>query len=430
MNDFLIKDIFAREVLDSRGIPTVEASVVLNGGAVGVCKVPSGASTGEYEAVELRDNDSSRYFGKGVLKAVENVNKKIKKALLSFDATKQTQLDEIMINLDGTLNKSVLGANAILSVSVATAKAVAEQMKLPLYEYFKILSNTENLFLPVPMCNILNGGKHADNSLDVQEFLIVPVGANSFSEAIRWCDEVFHSLKLILKKKGFATSVGDEGGFAPNLHSTEEALKLIILAINQSGYTTEQIKIALDSASSGWFKAKDKYFLPKQKLSFSTESLVSYWQELVKKYPIISLEDPFDENDWKGFKLLTEKIGDKVQIVGDDLFVTNSVKLQRGIDEKSANAILIKLNQIGTVTETIKTVKLAQQKGWETIISHRSGETEDTTIADLVVGLGSKQIKTGSLSRSERIAKYNRLLKIELELGKKAKFAGITTFNH
>ncbi len=415
MNKFLIKDVISREILDSRGTPTVETQVVLNCGACGVFSVPSGASTGEYEALELRDNDKKRYFGKGVLKAVDNVNNAIKKAIVGFDARKQAKLDQILIDLDGTPNKSKLGANAILSVSVANAKAVALAKKEPLYKYINKLAKANECKLPLPMFNIINGGMHADNNLDVQEFMITPIKAKSFSEGLQWCDEVFHQLKAILKENNMVTSVGDEGGFAPNLNSTEEALETILLAIKRAGYNSDQIKICLDLATSGWLK-DEIYVLPKAKVQYTKSQFIKYLCELSTKYPIISFEDPLAENDWASFKKLTKQIGNKIQIVGDDLFVTNIDRLKIGIRQKSANAILIKLNQIGTLTETLNTIKLAKAKNFKTIISHRSGETEDTTIADLAVAVSSNFIKTGSLSRGERIAKYNRLLKIESEL--------------
>lgn len=402
-----IKDIVAREILDSRGNPTVEVDVILENGIKGTAMVPSGASTGEREAVELRDG-GSRYLGKGVTKAVNNVNAIIKKELVGKNVFDQQKIDEIMINIDGTVNKSRLGANAILGVSMACLKAAASAKGLELYEYF----GTEYQ-LPIPMMNILNGGAHADNNLDFQEFMIMPV-ANTFKEILRIGVEVFHNLKQILKDKNLVTSVGDEGGFAPNLNSNNEALELIIEAIEKAGYIPgKDVCIALDVAASEFYK--DGLYKIENK-SLSTEMLIKYYQELIDKYPIISIEDPFDQNDWDGFSRLTELVGNRIQIVGDDLFVTNKKNLQEGIDKKSGNAILIKLNQVGTVTETLETIELARKNGYRTIISHRSGETEDTIIADLAVGLSLGQIKTGSVSRSERIAKYNRLLRIEEQL--------------
>jgi enolase len=425
MKKFKIKDIFAREILDSRGNPTIETCVTLNNGAKGVAAVPSGASTGIYEAHELRDKDKNRYNGKGVLLAVENVNTKIKNELIGKVANDQRFIDELLIKLDGTKNKSNLGANAILSVSLATAKAVANAKSLSLYAYIGDNCKT----LPVPMCNIINGGEHAGNNIDIQEFMIMPVGASSFSEGIRWCVEIFHSLKAVLKNKGLSTAVGDEGGFAANLKTAEEALDNIIEAVKKANYKPgKDIMIAIDAAASGWATDDGNYFLPKSKLKYTVDELIAYWKNLVKKYPIISLEDPLGENDHAGFKKLTALIGKKVQIVGDDLFVTNTERLKQGIENKSANSILIKLNQIGTLTETLDAIKLAQSAGFTTVISHRSGETEDTTIADLAVATNSTQIKTGSLCRSERVAKYNRLLAIELDLAPNANYSGISAF--
>jgi enolase len=421
-----IKHIAAREILDSRGIPTIEVSVTVRGGFVGTSAVPSGASTGMYEAHELRDNDNSRYFGKGVLCAVDNVNHKIAPLLIGKDAGNQAHIDALLLTLDGTPNKTYLGANAILATSLACAKAAASANKQPLYAYLNLLSGG-SLQLPVPMCNILNGGAHASNNLDIQEFMIMPVGASNFSEGIRWCSEIFNSLKTILKQKKLSTAVGDEGGFAPNLESTEQALDLILEAIKKAGYNTKtQIKLSIDAAASEW-QTKSGYKLPKANVSYSMEELIDYWVNLVKKYPILSLEDPLGETDYDGFTKLTKKLGSKVQVVGDDLFVTNKTRLKTGIDEKQANSILIKVNQIGSLTETLQTITLAKQAGFTTIISHRSGETEDTFIADLAVAT-STQIKTGSLSRSERVAKYNRLLKIEQELRELAPFCGKDAF--
>ncbi len=413
MGKYKIKNIVAREILDSRGNPTIETEVLLKCGAIGVSAVPSGASTGLFEAVELRDNDKSRYLGKGVLAAVANVNHDIRQALIGKDASKQRNIDEIMLTLDSTDNKSNLGANAILSVSVGVAKAVANAKKMPLYKY---LSTSHKYTLPVPMCNILNGGAHASNNIDIQEFMIMPIGAPSFTEGIRWCAEVFHNLKKILHNQNLSTAVGDEGGFAPNLSTPEEALDKILEAIKVAGYKAgKDIVIALDAAASEWAKEDGSYLLPKSKTAFTKEELINYWVSLVKKYPIISLEDPLGEEDWESWTKLTAKLGHKVQIVGDDLLVTNSKRLQQGIQKKAINSILIKLNQIGSLTETLDTIKMAQDAGFTTVISHRSGETEDTTIADLAVATNSTQIKTGSTSRSDRVAKYNRLMKIESE---------------
>lgn len=426
MKTFKIKDIFAREIIDSRGNPTIEACVTLNNGSKGVAAVPSGASTGLYEAHELRDNDKKRYNGKGVLLAVTNVNNKIKNELIGKVANNQRFIDELLIKLDGTQNKSNLGANAILSVSLATAKAVANAKGLPLYAY---IGNKNSKILPVPMCNIINGGEHASNNIDIQEFMVMPVGAPTFSEGIRWCVEIFHALKKVLKSKGLSTSVGDEGGFAPNLKTAEEALDNIIEAIKKANYKPgKDIMIAIDAAASGWATDDENYLLPKSKIKYTVDELIKYWSNLVKKYPIISLEDPLGENDHAGFKKLTALIGKKVQIVGDDLFVTNTERLKQGIENKSANSILIKLNQIGTLTETLDAINLAQNAGFTTVISHRSGETEDTTIADLAIATNSTQIKTGSLCRSERVAKYNRLLAIELDLAPKAVYSSTSTF--
>lgn len=426
MSKFTIKNIEAMEVLDSRGNPTVQTFVTLKSGVCGSYIVPSGASTGKHEAVELRDNDKTRYLGKGVLTAVSNVNLDIRKALIGMDARKQELIDKTLIDLDGTPNKSRLGANAILSVSMAVAKASAMTLNIPLYEY---IGKGEGIILPLPMCNILNGGAHASNNIDIQEFMIVPVGATTFREGIRWCAEVFHNLSKVLKAKGLSTSVGDEGGFAPNLKSVEETLDTMIEAIKNAGYKPgEQIKIAIDAAVNEWYVGDSQYKLPKSKQKFTTDELIEFWADLVKKYPIISLEDPLAEEDWAGFKKITKKLGKKIQIVGDDLYVTNVSRLEKGLTEHSSNSILIKLNQIGTLTETLNAIKLAQDSGFTTIISHRSGETEDSTIADLAVATNSTQIKTGSLSRTDRIAKYNRLLFIEKELGQDARFGGSNAF--
>ena len=421
-----IKNIFAREVIDSRGNPTVEAIVTLESGAQGVAAVPSGASTGMFEAVELRDGDKKRYLGKGVLTAVKNVNTEIFTALKGRDALDYAMNDKIMIELDGTDNKGRLGANAILAVSLAASKAAANSLGVPLYKY---LGGESAQILPVPMCNIINGGAHASNNIDIQEFMIMPVNAPSFTEGIRWCAEVFHNLAKVLKSKGLSTAVGDEGGFAPDLKSSEEALDTIMEAIKKAGYQPGvDIKIAIDAASSEWYTEKGDYFLPKNKVKLTRDELIAYWDKLTTTYPIISLEDGLAEEDWDGWQKLTEKIGERVQLVGDDLFVTNTKRLSRGIENKVGNSILIKPNQIGSLSETINAVKLAQNAGYTAVMSHRSGETEDTTIADLAVATGATQIKTGSLSRSERIAKVNRLMYIEYELGKDAKYLGLDAF--
>jgi len=423
-----IIDVKAREILDSRGNPTIEAEVALASGAVGRAAVPSGASTGEHEAVELRDGDKKRYGGKGVMKAVQNVNEIIGVHVVGIDATQQIVLDETLLELDGTPNKKNLGANAILSVSIATAKAASIVLGLPLYQY---LGGVNAHLLPVPMMNILNGGQHADNNLDIQEFMIVPVGAKSFREALRKGVEVFHALKKILSKKGLITSVGDEGGFAPNLGSNAEALDYIMKAIKAAGCKPgKDILIALDAAASEFFdKASGKYILKAEKRpEKSVGAMIDYYGGLAKEYPIVSIEDGLDEDDWDGWQALTKKMGDKVQLVGDDLFVTNTKRLRTGIEKKVANSILIKLNQIGTVTETLRAIELAKSAGYTSVISHRSGETEDSTIADIAVATNAGQIKTGSASRSDRIAKYNQLLRIEEELVDVAAFAGEDAF--
>jgi enolase len=407
----------ARQILDSRGNPTVEVDVLTDEGALGRAAVPSGASTGIHEAVELRDNDKKKYVGKGVLKAVKNVNDLIAKSITGFDITAQAEIDQIMIDLDGTPNKSKLGANAILAVSMAVAKAAAEEANLPLYRY---IGGTNARTLPMPMMNILNGGAHADNKIDFQEFMIMPVGAPSFSEGLRWGVEIFHQLKSVLKKRGYSTNVGDEGGFAPNIQSNEEAIETVLESIQAAGYKTgTQIAIAMDAANSElWNAKKKKYVFHKSSgKEMSSDQLVKYWESWVKKYPIISIEDGMAEDDWAGWKNLTETVGDKCQLVGDDLFVTNVTRIQTGIDKKIANGLLVKVNQIGTLTETINAVSLAQHNGYNTIMSHRSGETEDTTIADLAVALNCGQIKTGSASRTDRMAKYNQLIRIEEQLG-------------
>lgn len=426
-----IIDIWAREILDSRGNPTIEVEVALESGVVGRAAVPSGASTGEHEAVELRDGDQNRYNGKGVLKAVENVNEKIADELIDFDATDQVAIDNLLITLDGTENKSNLGANAMLGVSLACAKASAEFFGLPLYKY---IGGVNAKTLPVPMMNILNGGKHADNNVDFQEFMIMPVGAPSFAEALRMGAETFHALKSVLKSKGYNTAVGDEGGFAPNLRSNEEAIEVILEAINKTGYKVgDEIAIALDPASSEFFiKEKNAYHLFKSAPDkiIPIEKMVDYWADWVNKYPIVSLEDGMAEDDWDGWKLLTDKIGNKIQLVGDDLFVTNTERLAKGIELGVANSILIKVNQIGTLTETLDAIELAKINGYTSVISHRSGETEDTTIADIAVATNSGQIKTGSASRTDRIAKYNQLLRIEEELDTTAVFPGLSALNY
>ncbi len=426
-----IIDVFGREILDSRGNPTLEVEVTLESGITGRAAVPSGASTGEHEAVELRDGDKSRYLGKGVKKAVANVNDKIAEEIIDFDAAEQVAIDQFLINLDGTENKSVLGANAILGVSLACAKASAEALGLPLYRY---IGGTNARTLPVPMMNVLNGGKHADNTVDFQEFMIMPVGAPSFAEALKMGAETFHTLKSVLSKKGYSTAVGDEGGFAPNLKSNEEAIELILEAITKAGYKTgTEIAIALDPASSEFFlKEKNAYHLFKSapNKEIPIEKMVDYWADWVNKYPIVSLEDGLAEDDWEGWKMITEKIGGKIQLVGDDLFVTNTNRLAKGIDEGIANSILIKVNQIGTLTETLDAIEMAKNAGYTNVISHRSGETEDTTIADIAVATNAGQIKTGSASRTDRIAKYNQLLRIEEELDTTAAFPGIEAVNY
>ncbi len=423
-----IIDINAREILDSRGNPTVEVDVKLASGALGRAAVPSGASTGEHEAVELRDKDSDRYLGKGVLNAVDNVNAKIADALVEYDVFAQNEIDAILCEIDGTENKSNLGANAILGVSLAVAKAAAVELDLPLYRY---IGGTNAKELPLPMMNILNGGSHADNNVDIQEFMVMPVGADCFSEALRMGAEIFHSLKAVLHARNCNTAVGDEGGFAPDLASNEEAISVIIEAIERANYTPEQdVLLALDAASSEFYNREtDTYILEaEEKPKKSSDDMVEFYAKLCEKYPIISIEDGLDENDWEGWKKLTEAIGDKVQLVGDDLFVTNTIRLQQGIDEQIGNAILIKVNQIGTLTETLDAIELAKRFNYTAVVSHRSGETADTTISDLVVATNAGQIKTGSLSRTDRVAKYNQLLRIEEELDDSAIFAGKKVF--
>ena len=421
-----INTIFGREILDSRGNPTVEVDVILESGVVGRAAVPSGASTGTHEALELRDQDEQRYKGKGVTKAVNNVNELIAPSLQGESVLNQKYIDDTLLQLDGTADKSKLGANAILGVSMAVARAAAEFCQQPLYQY---LGGAGAVELPVPMLNILNGGSHADNSVDIQEFMIMPVGASRFSEGLRISAEVFHTLKSVLKKKGYNTSVGDEGGFAPNLKSNEEALAVIVEAIQKANYKPgEDILIALDAAATEFYNNGKYIFKKSTGQVLSSAEMVDFYNDLVNKYPIVSIEDGLAEDDWDGWKLLTEKLGDKIQLVGDDLFVTNPRRLQKGFDLGITNSILIKLNQIGTVSETIETIKMAQKNKFTTVVSHRSGETEDTFIADLAVGLSTGQIKTGSVSRSERIAKYNQLLRIEEELGITAKYRGLKTF--
>ena len=423
-----IERVTGREILDSRGNPTVEAEVTLQDGTIGRAAAPSGASTGEFEALELRDGDHTRYGGKGVLQAVDNINHVINGILRGMDASDTYAVDQVMLRKDGTADKSVLGANAILAVSIATAKAAAQSLKTPLYRFVGGVSGTK---LPVPMMNILNGGAHAANTVDVQEFMIMPVGADSFREALRWSAEVFHALAALLKRKGLATSVGDEGGFAPNLQSDEEAIECILDAIKEAGYEPEKdFRIAIDVAASEWKSdQKGMYLLPKSGVRYSSEELIAHWKSLVERYPIISIEDGLDEEDWEGWKKLTDRLGDKVQLVGDDLFVTNTERLAKGIEMGAGNAILIKLNQIGSVSETLEAIKMAHKAGYTAISSHRSGETADTTIADLAVALNTCQIKTGAPSRSERVAKYNQLLRIEEELGDSAVYPGIKAFN-
>ena len=429
MENFLaIEKVIGREIIDSRGNPTVEAEVYLLDGTVGRGAAPSGASTGEFEALELRDGDKSRFGGKGVTKAVENINTVINDALKGVDASDIYAVDAAMIAADGTKDKSNLGANAILAVSIASARAAANALEIPLYRF---LGGVNGNRLPVPMMNILNGGAHAANTVDVQEFMIMPVGAPSFKEALRWCAEVFHALAALLKSKGLATSVGDEGGFAPDLASDEEAIQYILDAVKDAGYEPgKDFMIAMDAASSEWKgEKKGEYVLPKAGTKFTSEELIEHWKKLVDKYPIISIEDALDEEDWEGWQKLTAELGNKVQLVGDDLFVTNTERLSKGIELGCSNSILIKLNQIGSVSETLEAIKMAHKAGYTAISSHRSGETEDTTIADLAVALNTCQIKTGAPSRSERVAKYNQLLRIEEELGASAVYPGKAAFN-
>ena len=422
---FTIANVFGREIIDSRGNPTVEAVVTLECGIHGQAAVPSGASTGQFEALELRDKDPSRFSGKGVLKAVGHVNGEIRKALAGMDASHTAEIDAALIRLDGTPDKSRLGANAILAVSLACARAASKALNLPLY---KFLGGVNADTLPVPMMNVLNGGAHAANNIDIQEFMIMPVGAPSFSEGLRWCTEVFHTLASLLKKDGLSTAVGDEGGYAPNLSSDEEAIQYLLKAIVKAGYRPyDDFMLAIDAASSEW-KSESGYLLPKHKIHYTTDELIAFWENLVDKYPIASIEDGLDEEDWEGWKKLTAALKSKVQLVGDDLFVTNTQRLQKGIDSGCASSILIKLNQIGSLTETLQAIKMAHNAGYTAVISHRSGETEDTTIADLAVAVNAGQIKTGAPSRSERVAKYNRLLRIEDCLGEAARYPGRKCF--
>lgn len=427
MKNLAIEKVIGREILDSRGNPTVEAEVFLADGSRGRGMAPSGASTGEFEALELRDGDPARFGGKGVLKAVKNINTVIADTLRGMDASNIYAVDAAMLRADKTEDKSQLGANAVLAVSIACAKAAAASLGIPLYQF---LGGVGGNRLPVPMMNILNGGAHAANTVDVQEFMVMPVGAKSFSEGLRWCTEVFHALKGILKERGLATSVGDEGGFAPDLESDEEAIEVILEAVKKAGYEPERdFVLALDAAASEWKGSqKGEYVLPKSGVRFTSQELVEHWKKLCGKYPVASIEDGLDEEDWEGWKLLTKELGDRIQLVGDDLFVTNTKRLKKGIDEKCGNAILIKLNQIGSVSETMEAVKMAHEAGFRAVTSHRSGETEDTTIADLAVALNTGQIKTGAPSRSERVAKYNQLLRIEEKLGEGGVYPGKDVF--
>lgn len=428
MNHLEIEKVIGREIIDSRGNPTVEAEVHLKDGTIGRGASPSGASTGIFEALELRDNDNARFKGKGVQKAVENINRTINQAISNMDAGDIYKIDHAMIAADGTDDKSNLGANAILAVSIACVRAASLSRKIPLYQFLGGINRNK---LPVPMMNILNGGAHASNTVDVQEFMIMPVGAPSFKEGLRWCTEVFHTLASILKSKGLAVSVGDEGGFAPDLSSDEEAIQYILMAVEEAGYQPgKDFVLAIDAASSEWKgETPGTYLLPKCKKTFTSQELIAHWKMLCEKYPIYSIEDALDEEDWQGWQLLTKELGSQVQLVGDDLFVTNTKRLKKGIEMGCGNSILIKLNQIGTVSETLEAIKMAQQAGYTAIASHRSGETEDTTIADLAVALSTGQIKTGAPSRSERVAKYNQLLRIEEELGNDAVYPGIHAFN-
>lgn len=430
MKDYIaIEEVFARQILDSRGNPTIEVEVIVEGGFIGRAAVPSGASTGAFEAVELRDGDKSKYMGKGVLNAVENVNGIIAQEVEGMNALDQIEIDKLLISLDGTPNKAKLGANAILGVSLAVAKAAAEALGIPLYRY---IGGVNAKVLPVPMMNILNGGKHASNTVCIQEFMIMPVGAPTFSEGLRMCAEVFHTLSKVLKEKGYSTAVGDEGGFAPNLSRDEEALELIVEAIGKAGYKPgEDIGIAIDAAATEMYEEaeeKGMYSFWKQGIVKTREEMIAFWKELVDKYPIVSLEDGVGEEDWDAWKMLTDELGHKIQLVGDDLFVTNTERLERGINSKVANSILIKVNQIGTLTETLDAIQMASRANYTSIVSHRSGETEDVTIADLVVAMNAGQIKTGAPSRTDRVAKYNQLLRIEEELGDTAEYLGKKAF--
>lgn len=421
-----IQNLYGREIIDSRGNPTVETVVELEGGAIGCAAVPSGASTGQFEALELRDQDPARFGGKGVLKAVKNINTVIRDALTGMDAARTACIDRRMIELDGTPDKSALGANAILAVSLACAHAAANGLGIPLYRF---IGGVGGVSLPVPMMNILSGGAHAANNIDIQEFMIMPIGAPSFREGLRWCTEVFHTLASLLRLDGHATAVGDEGGYAPNLDSDEDAIEYLLHAVEKAGYRPgEDFVLAIDAASSEW-KTEEGYFLLKRKASFTTEELIGYWEKLTGKYPIASIEDALGEEDWTGWQELTARLGGRIQLVGDDFFVTNTRRLERGIQGHCANSILIKLNQIGSLTETIQAIQTAHRAGYTAIVSHRSGETEDTTIADLAVALNAGQIKTGAPSRSERVAKYNQLLRIEEELGRTATWPGSRCFN-
>ena len=427
MDNSTIYKIIAREILDSRGNPTIEVDVTLSDGSLGRAAVPSGASTGEHEAVELRDNDTLRYLGKGVKKAVKIVNTTIANEIIGLDALNQKNIDEAMISLDGTSNKSKLGANSMLGISIAVAKSASNSKKMPFYEY---LNQNKTYTMPIPMMNIINGGSHADNNVDFQEFMVYPIGAKSFSNALQMGTEIFHQLKKVLKNKNLSTSVGDEGGFAPNLKSNHEAIEVILKAIDNAGYKAgKNVYIALDVAASELFD-KDKYIIKSENRSLSSDQMISYYQNIIETYPIISIEDGLDENDWEGWSLMNEALGDKVQIVGDDLTVTNINRLQKAIDLKAMNAILIKLNQIGTLTETLDAIALAKKADFGAIISHRSGETEDTTIADLAVASGVGQIKTGSASRTDRICKYNQLLRIEQNLSNKYNYPGVEVLGH
>ncbi|WP_102267386.1 phosphopyruvate hydratase [Massilicoli timonensis] len=419
MKPYMIENVIGREILDSRGIPTVEAQIVLQDGTTARASVPSGASTGEFEALELRDQDAGRYLGKGVMKAVHHINHEIKEAIKGMDVSDIYAIDAAMLALDGSEDKIHLGANAILAVSLACAKTAAKAYHLPLYRFIGGINANR---MPLPMMNILNGGAHAANTVDIQEFMIMPIGASDFQEGLRWCAEVFQTLKAILKKDGHITAVGDEGGFAPNLKNDEEAIEYILKAIEAAGYRAgSDFALALDAAASEWkSKDDDAYFLPKSKIRYTSEQLIERWEQLVQSYPIISIEDGLDEEDWEGWQELTKRLGKQIQLVGDDLFVTNTKRLSKGIKQHCANAILIKLNQIGSLSETMEAVKMAQEAGYRAIISHRSGESEDTTIADLAVALNTSQIKTGAPSRSERVAKYNQLLRIEEALGEHA----------